>query len=310
MIVEIAEIKDKHPGRSSRRSRARENLIQALRRKELTYVEDNLTGTHHHVGYLQYLETCWANHCGAVFSPDYLWYDLLCELGTIVSLDPEKYRPLFSTSSEKQQIIVPSASLTVVPLDLITIELRKKVPTDMDTFLPSFTTMTERSLFAQYAAFADMVSPYYEYMMYACGIPFVDVRGEPADYRKMLESWTKISELITGHDKYFARVGVLLKTITAQLTDPEFWKGMFALQRCGSGGQEVVAGWFQQIYREHKGIRFPESFPDHLAKVKYLQMDTNINYEMRNGLLSSKIEGDRNLLVPEFGHVVFSVAGE
>lgn len=305
MIVEIAEIKDKHTDRVMGRSR--QNLIQALGRTDLMYIEDNLTGTLHHQGYLQYLETCWANHYGAVFSPEILWYDLLCELGTIVAGDVEKYRPLFSTSPDKQAIRVPSNSLTILPLDLITAELKKRVPTDIDTFLPTFTTMTERALFAQYAAFADMVSPYYEYMMFACGIPFVDVRGVRSDYQKMFDCWGKIGDLIKGHERYFTRVGVLLLEMTNKLTNADFWKGMFALKRCGSGGQEEVAGWFQQIYREHKGIRTPESFPDHLAKVKYLQLDTNINYEMRNGLLSSKLIAEKNLLEPEFGHVVFQV---
>ncbi|MDA1281002.1 MAG: DUF4419 domain-containing protein, partial [Chloroflexi bacterium] len=135
----------------------------------------------YHRGTMAYFEHCWSNHYVAVLTPDMLWYDLLCELATVIKSDPERFRKFFSETEEKQHIIVPSESLTVLPLGLVIDALRNVVPTSIDEFLPEFTTTTRRARSARYAAFCDAMSVYYNYSMYMCGIPAVHVKGTHED---------------------------------------------------------------------------------------------------------------------------------
>ena len=271
-------------------------------RESYPSIYNDLEGDLFHDNYMAYLEICWANHYGAIFSPDILWYTLLCELASIVKDDTEKYRFLFTTSDEKETICVESNNL-IIPMDLIIDALKTKVPSEVDIFLPKFSTSTLKSTTAQQAAFADLVSPYYSYgICITCGIPYVDIKGEEDDWNVIRDSWNKIGELLNSHEKYFNTVSELLDKIVENCINPtvDFWGDMFGIQRCGSGS-DIVLGWFKELYlKKGEAVR---DYPPHISDVEYFCVNNNKNYGMKQGVFFSIFQDE--FLVPDFGCAIF-----
>jgi len=279
------------------------NYKKITKTQNLFYIEDNIDSEYAHKNYLSYLLAAWDSHWGIVVSPDIIWYTLQCELTSIVGTHVDSYRDLFTTSQEKQEITVYSDSMTVMPLDTLMSAIADKVPSDIRAFLPEFSTSTQRSLFARYAAFADMVSPYYNYGMFCCGFPAIDVHGDAADWRKLRASWNELGKLFTKHQDYIARVDSILDKIYSSLYDANHWREMFKLDQCGSGHQYTVDGWFKNLFEQKPDLGFPENYPSHISLVAYKQLNTKKDYEMKQGLFSSKKEG--GFLIPDFAHIIY-----
>jgi hypothetical protein len=165
--------------------------------ENLDYRADNLLITEQYQSnYLEYLENCWGDHLGVVITPDNIWYTLLCELAEVIKGEPEKYRYLFSETKETQEIIVFSGDPVVMPLASLIDVLKDTVPTDINLFLPKFSTTTDRSQHAYYSAFCDICSPYYNYGMLLCSIPLIDIRGDKEDWQELANKWKSLSKII------------------------------------------------------------------------------------------------------------------
>lgn len=288
---------------------SKERKYVAQGNNEFRYTD--IFGDAYHQNYMSYLERCWSDHLIAVITPDIIWYTILCELTLLVKENVETYRPLFTDSGEKKTITVLTGDPVVIPLSSLIEKLRDLVPTNIDMFLPRFSTSNERSTLAKYAAFCDMVSPYYDYCMKLCGIPFVRIDGTKEDYEELLNSWNKIYGTLTNiksNDfKMFSwatKVTSLLSNILANLDNADFWKKMFYLDKCGSGGDKVVCGWWKDFYRVQPSPAYPHNFSTHISDVSYKFLDTGQDFIMKSGLLYSKLEDD-GLLVPEFGRIVY-----
>jgi hypothetical protein len=276
-------------------------------------VRDCIEGEYRHTNYMEYLEMAWGNHYGVIMSPDIFWFILLNESASHIKENSEYYRSLFTTATEgKVDIIVPTADPQLISLNLIANELRKLVPTDIDIFLPSFSTSTVSSAFAFKAAFADAMTPYYNYMMLLCGIPKIQIQGTSEDWNKLSEGVDKLKSLLNKDEnimKYFERVQNISKSIINNLESQsaDFWKGMFSLERCGSGGQVDVRGWIVDMYIKKPRPAYVNNFPTNTAKVPYKLINTGQNFELSYGLFSSNIED--GFLVPDFGFIINEVLG-
>jgi len=282
----------------------KKNWKNRVKIQSLFYVEDNIEGDYAHKNYVEYLLAAWDSHWGIVVSPDIIWYTVQCELTSIVATNSDTYRGLFTTSDEKQEISVFSPSLTVMPLDVLMEAVAKKVPSNITPFLPEFSTSTQRSIFARYAAFLDMVSPYYNYSMFCCGFPAIDVQGDISDWEKLRASWNDIGKLFTKHTTYINQVSYVLDQICHKLNNADFWKDMFALDKCGSGHQYTVRGWLNQLFENTPDLKFPENYPSHVSLVKYKQLNTEKDYEMKTGLLASRKDG--GFLRPDCAHIIYN----
>ncbi len=277
--------------------------------QSLFYVLDDLEQKEvYQPNYLHYLELCWAKHLGVVLTPDIIWYTLLCEITGIVLKDPEKYRHLFTRNPEgKERIIVLAGAVEILPLHLIIAKLEEKVPTDIDIFLPSFTTTTSKAKNAQYASFAEMVSPFYDYCTLLCGIPYYDIRGTEKDWIDLGVCWSKISKLFVDFDGYFNKVSKILSQIVLSFKESnnEFWKEMFYVKRCGSGSDTDCHGWFTDLFLEQPeyNVRKASNFSAHVSSVPYKNLDTNREFVLKQGLFVS--EKQNEFLVPEFGQIVY-----
>ena len=276
----------------------REQLINALQYK---YDTIDQGAQHYHANYMSYLEKCWADHLGVVITPDIIWYTLLCELSVMVKTAPDSFRDLFTKSDKKEEIIVFSESVNVIPLDTLISALKGKVPTDTEAFFPEFSTRTPRSFHAFQAAFCDMCSPYYNYSMMMCYIPLVDVRGTLDDWKKLSNKWGNLAKLI-GINTWTEKVSGILTSLVQNFQDKEFWKRIFAIKHCGSGGQIEVFGWFVDLFQIQPQVKFVENYSPHVSVVKYKQLDLNQKFEMSVGIFASKMED--SLLVPDFSFVI------
>lgn len=275
--------------------------------QSLFHVHDNIDGDFYHTNYLSYLENCWGSHLGVVLTPDIIWYTLLCELTSIVSKDVEKFRHLFTDSKEKQKILVPDTTKPILPLNLVIEQLRHLVPDCLaDNFLEDFSTSDDRAIEARYAAFADLVSPYYSYGMFCCGISKIDIRGTKEDWKNLASRWELANQKGLVDGDYYKRVKGILNNLVKQIDNPdvEFLKKIFWGKRCGSGSQIDVYGWFTDLYKDApEDGRFSHNFATHVAKVEYEHIQTKEEWEMRQGILSSKLVGD--MLEPMFGRIVY-----
>jgi hypothetical protein len=275
-------------------------------------VDDNILGDYYHQNYLSYLARCWSMHLGAILTPDIIWYSLLCEITSIVAADPEKFRHLFTDSAEKKDISIDNGGSHVLPMDEVMKRLETLVPAELaKDLMGDFSTSTRRSKLAQYAAFADLVSPYYNYFTFACGIPSVDLRGTKEDWQDVARRWTLARDKGLVEGQYAETVQGVIGDIVANsdTPDPEFFKTMFTAQRCGSGGEIAVNGWFTKFLRvQPEGIRKPENFASHVAIVNYHNLSNKKDYVMKSGILSSRIKDE--FLEPEFGRIIFEKSSE
>jgi hypothetical protein len=262
-----------------------------------------------HRNYLGYLETAWANHLGVVLTPDVFWYTLLCESTLMIRENVEPLRRFFTKSPGKTDIVVNTSDITHLPMEAIIEELKVRVPDgNAQHFLPDFSQSDDAARFARYAAFADAVSPYYNYMTLACGIPAIRVEGSAEDWDKLAACWTELSKIFMTIPKlkvYCLRVAVIAHTILTQYTirpDEKFLKGIFRLQRCGSGGDQDAHGWFTDLFRIQPRTRRVGNFSSHISKVDYANLDTGRKFTAMAGCFGSTLEG--GFLVPKFGQAV------
>jgi len=276
--------------------------------KDLEYISTNAEGNICHKNYMEYLAICWADHLGIVFTPDILWYSILCEIASLVKENKERYRKYFTGSNEKVEISVLTDSPTEIPMDKIVLSLKNNIPylneEHENTFFPTFSTSTTESIHACQVAFADIASPYYDYSMYMCGIPYVDVRGTKDDYCMIMQKLLELGPLLTecGSVWYNSLVGFVLSLLN-NFESKVFWSEIFSLERCGSGGQVEVTGWWSKIYRKQPSIRYTYNFDLQLASIDYKNLSTGLNYKVYSGLIASHVENE--LLVPTFGNILF-----
>jgi hypothetical protein len=238
-----------------------------------------------------------------------MWYTLLSELTLIVAEQPEKYRALFSTKPDVQSIVVFSLDPSELPLDQVMEELRGAIPEQFsEWFLPSFSTTTERSRFAYYAAFADAVSPYYSYHTYICGLSSVRIDGTTEDWERLLDCWKTITKKLDTENlsPYFDKVTSIIENVLDG--DPKFLKKIFWLENCGSGSDTEVYGWFTDLMRlQPEHLRKSCNFSTHIARVRYEHLNTRQKFILKAGLFYSVVSDDGRELRPDFGKLVYEV---
>ena len=274
--------------------------------ESLTTVRDAVKGEYRHMGYLEYLSMAWNNHYGIVMSPDIFWQLFLTQAASHIKDNSEKYRSLFTDSDEKKDIIVFTNDPQLINLNLIAEQLEKLTPTDTTMFLPEFSTTTSSSALAFRAAFADAMSPYYNYMMLMCGIPKVKLTGTEEDWDSISERIVKFKDALDGDEmqNYTERVAGLVTEIKDNYSNPnpEFWKEMFSLERCGSGSAVEVSGWIKDLYIKAPRPGYIGNYSSAVSYVSYKFLDTNQDFELCHGLFSSDEED--GYLVPDFGFII------
>ena len=269
-------------------------------------VAHKLPGDNFHSGPMTYWGWCWDRHAVPVVDPDMVWQLVLGEVATIVRKDPEAHRHLFSTTQEKQTIIVDGSPYQPVFVNEIVDMLKVLVPTNTDVFLPNFTTSTPGSVLARNAMFCDVCSPFYDYCVKLCGFPAIDVRGTRDDWQRMGDNCTRLAAHFRAHVGYFAHLAFLFKD-AAETTNgvhaEGFWGDFWGEKRCGSGSGKEVTGWVTSLFLDKPAVGKAHNYPTGVANVNFKCLDDGKDYRLCAGMMSSERKG--NTLEPQWGHILY-----
>jgi hypothetical protein len=253
-----------------------------------------------HRNYMDYLTLCWRKHYGIIISPTILWNMILNNLAYEVNKNPAKYKKYFTESEEKQEICVQQGG-NQIDVALLIDGVSAKIPSEILTHVfPKYSTDTDKAIIANYTAFLDMVSPYYNYSMYLCGIPKVKILGTLDDWNLFIAKCMKISEVIPEFKKYLE---IVRKRIVKIYEDTCNYGDIFRLDRCGSGSQVEVKGWIREFYIKQPPVTYSENFISCISKIDYHNYNDNKEYRLYAGLFTSVIE--EGYLVPEFDNMYF-----
>jgi hypothetical protein len=256
-----------------------------------------------HKGMLGYLDRAYADHLGVCLEPAMVWHTIMCEISTHISKHVEQYRSLFTTTPDKQTITyLGDAEWDIDPREFI-YELRKRIPMGTDSFLLKFSSPPPMYDVALAAVFCEAMSPYYNYMMLSCGIPFVDVQGTVEDWQKIIRAMTDLESKLTKAEPYFKTITPHIEKIIASIQGEEdvaFWKDIYFSQKCGSGSQQEVRGWFSDFFMETPGTPFLTNYPTHISKFTVTQAETGKEFTFFSGVMDSKIV--ESCLIPKFNY--------
>jgi hypothetical protein len=266
----------------------------------------------YHTSYLKYLEIAWQCHCPIVISPDIFWFTMMNELSGHIRDNVSHYESVFADPNtekgKKCEILVPYRDPSILEVDQFTEIVESKCPANPKLFYPEFSTSTSNSRLAMKATFLEAVSPWYDYMMYLCGIPKVRVEGTEDDWKALIQGLTNILAAINPRDElrnYFKTLASIAHKIiyTAfHSGETDWWREIFYLQECGSGSDVEVKGWFTTMFMTQPSLAKIENFPTHIPSVPYTIVPNGDRYTFHVGLFHSRMDGD-NFMVPDFGYL-------
>lgn len=268
-----------------------------------------------HSGLLDYLQLAWRNHHSVTIRPDDIWYVILCELAAVIAKKPQDYAKLFTTTPDKKQwIIVRSDDVTKIDPALVIETLRRCVPTDVDLFLPEFSTTTPDVRLARYIAFCDLCSPYYNYGTKLCGFPSIRFEGIDRDWDKLLTALGHMASTVFLQHKdthhYLMRAHKCAQAMVNAVAQENatYLNKMLTLKKCGSGSEYEMSGWILDLLFNSKQNARLEGLPPHISKMQYVNMETKRKFILFTGLTESELQGD--MLVPRYGQYVIEVTDE
>jgi hypothetical protein len=258
-----------------------------------------------HENYLKYLEYAYDNDYGIIVKPDFFWYTILCEITKIINEDSNTFKKYFTSNDEKELIIALKSENNILDLNSIFEQLiNDKIPSAFtdDLIIPKFSTSTEKSEMAFKAAFLDAMSQYYNFGAYFCGYCRIKILGEISDYQKMISTMNKISEIIPELQNYLDLCCTYIECLIENWEDKDFW---FDICKTSYGyAEHLVDGWFTKFFFNIKN-KSQTAFPSHISKINFKDLDTDIDYRMHVGILSSTIENE--YMIPEFNTVIMKL---
>lgn len=298
-----------------------------------------------HAGWVNYLFYCWANEKGCCLRPDMIWYRIISETCKIIMGYPNKYRHLFTKNNDKEDIIMVNGNIYEINCDLLDKLLEARVPNKEFRNLivnTNFKSQPKNFDLAKKICFANMATPYYNFMDTMCDIPMVDLRGtidewieladkvfslakfipDDAYFEKCLETIYDIIYYVFDHQSILTKP-VLRKMIIVEdkrkmagykceqieyTSKEDFFSDMFWIKKVCSSGHppNVCYGWFNNFYNNRE--RDLELYPCDLSYVPYKQIDFNKFYYKAIGLTYS-VEKD-GCMDPQYGSEVHEILDE
>ena len=276
--------------------------------RKLIRVNNGLQTDATFAGLAQYAYRCWADETPMTLSPDLVYHRLLCAFAARALENPERYRALFSTKSEKQKIELVTSDATVVKIEQITTQLADLIPSKELYDLianQSFSTDTEGSIKARLMTLCYMAKSYYSYWGKKCGIPSLHVSGSIQDWNKIgrLTSWlsTNIDPQVDNWQNYLktfqGTVDRIIRTAfdencpTAQQT--ELVDTIISIQKnpqCSSGHKpNVLTGWLLNLYFGVKSTVELGKLPTDQVYVPFTDTDSKRRFIETIGIMGTEI---------------------
>lgn len=265
-------------------------------------------------GLVGMLSHAYSNHISIAISPTDIWIVLMSELAREVNGDSECYRHLFTSSNEKKLLTVPSDSLTVMPMASLKSVLADAVNFDSSILFPDFSTNTLMTNEVMQAMFCDMSSSYYDYGMFLCGIPSIELQGTQEDWLTLNHTFEQVSSLFIKEknilSQWQSRVQKVIASILNTFDDAggniEFWKDIFTQKNVGSGGDLTINGWISTLFIEEHKMAKITNFINTYALVQYTQLNTQRNFAAVYGLFDAQ-KNERGFLEPVYSRHIFEL---
>lgn len=296
-------------------------LIKSIKPESL-HVYSSITSTKidaTHSGFMAYLFEAWKKEAGVKLRPDVFFYTFISELINCIHDNPEKFRGIFTTKKDKQEINI--VGLTVEKLmDRLSDLIENK---EFFNIVTKTTFNTAPTHFNQVMgiAMANIGTPYFSYSTSKCGIPRVAVESSQDEWLKLVDALTAMHSIVApiceASDFYIRTlIDRIKKLIEAAFVtkDASFFKDMFVYGvngQCRSGHDEPVhlEGWARELYmgsysRYAKMAYYEhliERYNSHVNCLPYRNKDdpSNISYFVSiTGMTSSYFE--HGFLNPEY----------
>lgn len=230
-------------------------------------------------GFVGLLSACYSQHLPVAIAPHDIWVLLLSEVSKEIAENSDSYRHFFTKSHEKESISVPSGSMTEMPMSILSQALSEKILFDSGIIFQHFSTETPIVTQTIEAIFCDMASPFYNYSMFCCGIPSLQLLGTTEDWEKVLKGITGLVDMFGTtilHNYLQKTLPVLQQFIHASQgqVDVDFWKDIFTQNNVGSGGDLTIDGWITKLFITQHSFPKLTNFTATHGVVKYSQLQT------------------------------------
>lgn len=221
--------------------------------------------------FLSTILTGYAKHLPVHLTPEDFLLNLDCIVSEFVQTDPEKYRPLFVSHTEKEIIQFHAEhEKNGTEWDKALSHWAKTIvdkSTDGDftkTFLCDFSSSTVVDYLISCSHLMNINKNYYGYeMIYCCGIPKVYLHGSTEDWQNLVKKTISImdkfqnTELYQYIKKMYLPPLVQLHNTVSQYVDEYWWSNMIKSSKCGSGSQDEFSGWICDMFPV---IRRPDKY--------------------------------------------------
>lgn len=254
------------------------------------------------LGFGRVVAKAYSQHLNLAIQPHDVWYVILANFAGIVNEGNAKaWRPFLTRAEGKTQLLVPQEHGFEINTQALLELLKEHSPTDPELFQPVFSTSTPEVLLCQAAAVLDMAKRYYDYGMFCCGIPMIDLRGTREDWEEIAARLTRINEAMLAVnlnaaclipvERYFAKVQRVISQIilSYEQDQTEFWKDIWTQQNVGSGGDLQINGWICDLYHKIERGGLLRSFPDLICEFTYENKSTGEHFLQKHGCLGSAL---------------------
>lgn len=287
--------------------------------KKMTWIASNIDASTEqlHFGYVELLARAYSNHEKVRVAPHDLWFIVLSQIAKIVNENSAACRPLFTTSDEQVDILVPTGDVTKIDPIVLMQYLTRHVPTNGKLFVPELTTANFNVMSAMAAVFADAVQSYYSYSTFCCGIPEIEVTGTVEDWETLTANAMAISRLfleagLTKASDYLVGVAGIFEMIerdvrTGAVAGTDFWKDIFRSKNVGSGGELEINGWIVRLFYNPPTLRKIENFMFTLGTFPYRNKETDRTFRTVYGAFE-QLRSPEGFIYSGYSNIVYEIA--
>lgn len=262
-----------------------------------------------HYSYPYYLFECFANHYGAVITPDVLWFTALISFAKYAAANSEKLRGRFVDFAGNREIaFLPESTNIDDWLSEYLVGVRRDLKVDPQLLFPNFSTSTVKSRIAMQVAVCDLVSPYFTGMILSCGIPHIKVEGAADDYAALKNAATGMADHFKDDEPsrlFFSRIAGRADSLVGFLSkknDGSFVQDFFLCKNCSSGHPTYkVSGWITEFMTvgDPRGLLLKD-YGLNCAMVKFNQQNKTTKLACLSGVFNSTYDQASNTLHPQF----------